>query len=685
VGPFSDANFVFDPHVVYNPSNDRWIATAVANPASPSAELLIGVSATSDPAGNWYRYAYLVDSSRTYWADYPLLGFNRDKIVVTFTYAAIQPGAPDNGSGLVIYDKASLYAGNTPASGSTYSFTFLDGASFGYNMVPAITYDTNQTAMYLVESINGNFNNAGYLVVYAIAGTVGSPSIVTNGYPQAAAWVGTGYTTNAQNFVPQRGTSQKIDSGDDRMGQVFYRFGSLWCAHAIFLPTNGPTHSLVQWWRVNPTNGNVFERGAIEDTGAVTNYAYPSIAVNKFKDVLIGYSSFAATQYASAGYSFKACTEGQGQMQNPAVLKPGISSYWRTNSFAGNTDLRNRWGDYSATTVDPANDTDLWTIQEYAAQYVGALTNGSGRWGTWWGVISPALPANDYFTNAVILSGAQATTNGTVVRATRETGEPNHGGNANTPSVWYRWIAPATGNVTFDTTNRGSSFQMVIAVYTGTSVSSLTLKTNATGAAPRVVFNASSGATYQVAVAGLNGACGDFTLELVQPTPPMFVQQPVSTNVVANFNENAVFTALAIGAPGPAYQWKVYGTNSSPATNTIPAATNGTYTITNVQGTNAGNYFCVATNSAGSTNSAVATLFVHGTSAATLNLVGYNSTSFWFQIYGLTNRAYRVESTTNLNPPISWVSVFTNYVSYFYTNFNRTNDPLRFYRAITNN
>ena len=29
--------------------------------------------------------------------------------------------------------------------------------------------------------------------------------------------------------------------------------------------------------------------------------------------------------------------------------------------------------------------------------------------------------------------------------------------------------------------------------------------------------------------------------------------------------------------------------------------------------------------------------------------------------------------------------VFTNYVSYFYTNFNRTNDPLRFYRAITNN
>jgi hypothetical protein len=76
---------------------------------------------------------------------------------------------------------------------------------------------------------------------------------------------------------------------------------------------------------------------------------------------------------------------------------------------------------------------------------------------------------------------------------------------------------------------------------------------------------------------------------------------------------------------------------------------------------------------------------MHGDSAARLNLFGYSSTSFWFQIYGLTNRAYRVETTTNLNPPVTWVSVFTNNVSYFYTNFAMTNSPMRFYRAITNN
>ena len=226
---------------------------------------------------------------------------------------------------------------------------------------------------------------------------------------------------------------------------------------------------------------------------------------------------------------------------------------------------------------------------------------------------------------------------------------------------------------------------MVLAAYTGSSVGALTLKTNATGTAPRIVFNASSNTTYQIAVAGFNGASGDFTLHFVQPTPPMFVQQPVSTNVVANFSENATFSSLAIGAPAPVYQWKFYGTNSPPVTNTISGATNAAYTITNVQGTSAGNYFCVATNSAGSAASAVAGLFVFGNSAAHLNLIGYNSTSFWFQIYGLTNRAYRVDAASNLNPPIAWSPVFTNYVSYFYTNFGKTNFPMRFFRAITNN
>ncbi|MBI3895260.1 MAG: hypothetical protein HY313_04960 [Acidobacteria bacterium] len=38
--------------------------------------------------------------------------------------------------------------------------------------------------------------------------------------------------------------------------------------------------------------------------------------------------------------------------------------------------------------MDPANDLDFWTIQEYAAS--PKFANGDDRWGTWWGKIVPS-------------------------------------------------------------------------------------------------------------------------------------------------------------------------------------------------------------------------------------------------------------------------------------------------------
>src|SRR5262249_13985626 len=59
--------------------------------------------------------------------------------------------------------------------------------------------------------------------------------------------------------------------------------------------------------------------------------------------------------------------------------------------FDSSPNARNRWGDYSATVVDPVNDTDFWTLQEFAAIPVGLGANRD-RWGTWWAnVVPPAL------------------------------------------------------------------------------------------------------------------------------------------------------------------------------------------------------------------------------------------------------------------------------------------------------
>jgi hypothetical protein len=80
----------------------------------------------------------------------------------------------------------------------------------------------------------------------------------------------------------------------------------------------------------------------------------------------------------------------------------------------------------------------------------------------------------------------------------------------------------------------------------------------------------------------------------------------------------------------------------------------------------------------------VAQLFLHHDSAARLSLWETGTNDFRCHIYGLTNRYYRVDATTNLKGPTVWTPVFKKMVSFWYTNACRTNNWAVFYRAITN-
>src|SRR6185295_14266717 len=73
----------FDPQLQYDPYGNRWIL--VASTFLPSAALLIGVSQTNDPTGNWNLFVIPADSAGRYWIDYPRLGFNKNWIVVAAT------------------------------------------------------------------------------------------------------------------------------------------------------------------------------------------------------------------------------------------------------------------------------------------------------------------------------------------------------------------------------------------------------------------------------------------------------------------------------------------------------------------------------------------------------------------------------------------------------------------------
>jgi hypothetical protein len=103
---------------------------------------------------------------------------------------------------------------------------------------------------------------------------------------------------------------------------------------------------------------------------------------------------------------------------------------------------------------------------------------------------------------------------GTNATATKESGEPNHGNATGGKSLWWTWTAPASGLVSVSLD--GSSFDTTLGVYQGTAVNSLTsiAQDDESGAAScsRVIFTATAGATYQIAVDGYFGLSGTIKL-----------------------------------------------------------------------------------------------------------------------------------------------------------------------------
>ncbi len=88
----------------------------------------------------------------------------------------------------------------------------------------------------------------------------------------------------------------------------------------------------------------------------------------------------------------------------------------------------------------------------------------------------------------------------------------------------------------------------------------------------------------------------------VPVTAPGINTQPQPLAVTQG--SNATFTVAATGAPVPAYQWRFGSTN-------ISGATASSYTRTNAQPADAGNYFVVLTNIAGAITSSPAALVIN--------------------------------------------------------------------------
>jgi outer membrane protein assembly factor BamB len=385
----------FDPRVLYDPDpayGGRWIWVAVQAGIHPASGLL--VAASSGPAPTVGPGALFdADPTDQVWADYPSVGFNKNWVVVQVNMFSTTTPYPFVRSEVYVFEKAALYAG-TPAP------TVFPLEALGGTHVPAVVLDPAEEDLYLVQRWN---SGAGALRLYKVSGAPAAPTLSVLGFVVGSPWADSEPTGTGADFAPQGPScgGARIQTNDSRIQNVVHRNGRLWAAHTVFLPSSTPDRASVQWWQIE-TDGTVVQRGLVDDPTAARFHAFPSIAVNRNDDTLLGFSSFSAAEPASARYAYRIATDPAGTMQVPVVLKPGEDCYYK--DFGSGL---NRWGDYSATVVDPVDDTRMWTIQEYAATSVGTGPFDD-RWGTWWGMLDP-VPALS-IADASVLEGDAGTT-----------------------------------------------------------------------------------------------------------------------------------------------------------------------------------------------------------------------------------------------------------------------------------
>jgi hypothetical protein len=393
----------FDPRLLYDKSSGRWIASCDANPWSDSSKVFFAISSSNDPTGLWSFYSIDADPGDTVWADYTCLGFNSKWIVITSNMFRFGSSTPFRGPGMWVIDKSTVLAGGAlTVTVFPPKFDLAAGISSS-TLQPCVTFG-EESKFYLVDRSPLSFGETRLLRISELSGSASTP--VWRVCAGSTILPASGLFAVANNFdffqakSPQKGTSTRIETADARILNAVFRDGKIWCTHTGGLPVGNVDRTVVLWYQLDPvqmavTGDPVVQSGVLQG-GPGVHHFFPSIAVNAAGDVCIGFSRSDDSKFVEAAYTGRWGTDPPNTMHSISVLKMGQGVYRKTFGAS-----RVRWGDYSATVIDPTDDLTFWTIQEYADSSVGPTPNDD-RWGTWWGKVVPvtALSAVEVTTSA---------------------------------------------------------------------------------------------------------------------------------------------------------------------------------------------------------------------------------------------------------------------------------------------
>ncbi len=357
---------VFDPNVIYDEENDRFILGIDGNGTS----YCVAATTGSDPTGSWNRNGFATDINGNFF-DYPHAGVGQDAI---YLGANMFSGNSFAEGRVWAIDKVALYAGS-PVTVKTKS-TGQAGTPQPMNLhgFAQGTWPTSGPHYILTDSPLFDGNNFG---VWSWNAPFGANTLTNQGLVNLAA--ASGFTAGFPVEVPQLGSTGKLQANDWRVQDAEYRNGYIWMSHTLACNPGGGTVDCVRWAQINPAGPSVVNAGVLGSSGEYRTF--PDVAANDCNDMAIGYTKTSASTYPSVYVSGRESGDAPGTLQAESLVKAGEVFY---TAFDGSP---YRWGDYSGMTIDPDGQT-FWYLGEYSKN-----TGAGTRWGNY--IASFSFPACD--------------------------------------------------------------------------------------------------------------------------------------------------------------------------------------------------------------------------------------------------------------------------------------------------